>query len=313
MISFIPYIGGKHRIAKRLAVYLHETGADTLVDVFGGSGAVVLNAGFEKRVYNEVDGDLVNLFRVVADCTARHLLLQALRWRPPSRRIYAEDSEKYIRNRFSFSYLTDRVDRAAATFYRHQFAFGGKVRSGGLSVSTTDREGIKEIVRYRNTLRRLVAVGEFFRSTFIEELDFTDCISIYGNKSNVVLFIDPPYVSTEWYYSQGGKFPHYMLAQQLTECHAAVVCTYYDHPMIRELYPEDLWRWESIQATKNSAFRKGNKTVTNEMVLIKRPPARAGHRGMTRMTDETTGILPSAAQCGESVGHRALILNGKNR
>jgi DNA adenine methylase len=204
MVSFIPYIGGKHRIAKRLAVYLQATGADTLVDVFGGSGAIIMNAGFKKRVYNEVDGDLVNLFRVIADRTARVMLLQKLRWRPPSRRIYEEDSEKYIRNRFSFSYLEDRVERAAATFYRHQFAFGGKVRSGGLSVSTTDRGEIKEIMRYRNMLRKVVVIGEFFRNTFIEELDFTKCVEIYGKKPNVVLFVDPPYVGTEWYYSRGG-------------------------------------------------------------------------------------------------------------
>ena len=269
MTSFIPYIGGKHRIAKRLAVYLRATGADTLVDVFGGSGAVVMNAGFKKRVYNDIDGDLVNLFRVIADRSMRRAFLQALRWRPPSRRIYAADSEKYIRNRFSFSYLADPVERAAATFYRHQYAFGGKVRSGGLSVSTTDRGEIKEIMRYRNMLRKLVAVGEFFRNTLIEELDFVDCIKIYGSKPNVVLFVDPPYVGTEWYYSQGGKFSHHMLSQQLTGCRAKVICTYYDCPMIRELYPETRWRWESIQATKNSAFRRGNKAMTNEMVIVK--------------------------------------------
>lgn len=271
MVSFIPYIGGKCRIARQLAVYLHATGGDTIVDVFGGSGAVILNAGFKKRVYNDIDGDLVNLFRVIADRSTRRMFLQELRWRPPSRRIYATEAEKYIRNRFSFSYLTDPVIRAAATFYRHQYAFGGKVRSGGLSLSTEGRSEIKEIMRYRNMLRKLVVIGEFFRNTFIEDFDFTKCIEIYGKKPNVVLFVDPPYVGTESYYSRGGKFSHHMLAQQLSECKATVVCTYYDCPMIRLLYPEGKWQWSSIQATKNSALLRGNKTATNEMVITKRP------------------------------------------
>jgi DNA adenine methylase len=63
----VRYIGSKNRMAPLIAKRLHATGRDTMVDVFGGSAAVTLNAGFQKRIYNDIDGDLVNLFRVLAD------------------------------------------------------------------------------------------------------------------------------------------------------------------------------------------------------------------------------------------------------
>jgi DNA adenine methylase len=271
MISVIPYIGGKHRIAGRLAEYLRATGADTLVDVFGGSAAVLLNSGFKKRIYNDISGDLVCLFRVLADSCSRGSLLKRLRWMPASRQVWNELSRGYVAHLFSFGYFADPIERAAATFFRHQFSFGGKGRSGGLSISTLDRHGIKEIVRYQGALRRMARLGKFFHNTMIENLDYADCVSLYGIKSNCVLFIDPPYVGTECYYP-GRRFSqgdHVFLANQLAGCKAAVVCTYYDHPLIRDLYPSPMWRWENIVATKNSQFRGKNKSKMLECILIK--------------------------------------------
>ena len=49
-MSFVRYVGAKHRLAPEIAKRLQGTGRTCLVDVFGGSGAVVMNAGFKKRV-----------------------------------------------------------------------------------------------------------------------------------------------------------------------------------------------------------------------------------------------------------------------
>ncbi len=85
----IRYLGSKNRLAPVIAERLHATGRDTLVDVFGGSAAVTLNSGFRKRIYNDIDGDLVNLFRVLADPPLRQKLLKILRWQPLSRAVHS--------------------------------------------------------------------------------------------------------------------------------------------------------------------------------------------------------------------------------
>lgn len=271
MVSLMPYIGGKNRLAKEISKRLHSTGADTLVDVFGGSGAVLLNAGFKKRIYNDCSGDLVTLFRVLAHQTQRIALFRQLRWMPPSRRIFSDDYRVFLRGGFSFREMSDPVERARATFYRQLFVWGGKTRSGGFSVSTGDRHGVKEVVRYNGILRRLSGIGQFFRETIIENMDFREAIKAYGGRDNVVLFADPPYVGTENYYAHAfSTMDHVFLAHLLSTSRSQVVATYYDSQMVRDLYPGALWHWESVVVTKNCQLKFGNKVKTEEVILTRR-------------------------------------------
>jgi DNA adenine methylase len=258
-------------MAREIAMRLHATGADTLVDVFGGSAAVTLNAGFAKRVWNDSSADLATLFRCLANPASRTDLLQRLTWTPVCRRIFTDDYAIYLRGGFSFSLLTDPVERSRATLYRQLLSWGGKGRSGGFSAGTGDRKAIKEVLRYQNVLAKLDAIGEFFRGTCIENLDYQDAVRLYGAKPNCVLFCDPPYDGTELYYSQAfGRADHVFLAHLLSAAPAPCVCTYYDSPLIRELYPRNRWTWETVVATRNSQLRKGNKAKTEEVILTKR-------------------------------------------
>jgi DNA adenine methylase len=271
MISAIPYIGGKHRIAKQIAVYLHATGADCLVDVFGGSAAVLLNSGFQKRIYNDIDGDLVNFFRVLANDEYRAKFLQLIQLTPVARSIFETHYNKYAANGFSFSYINDPAERAFHLFYRLQFAFGGKLRSGGFTISTSDRKTIKEVLRYSNSVVRLAKLATFFQDTAIECLDFSECIKLYGWRSNIVLFVDPPYVGTENYYSrQMSKADHVFLAHLLSNCKASVVCSYYRAPEIQGLYPQNKWEWHPIQNVKNSQRRGAQKENAIDWILVKK-------------------------------------------
>ena len=276
MNSLIPYIGGKHRMARHILPHLVRPGIDTLVDAFGGSGAVTLAARdhFAKRIYNEISGDLCNLFDVLRKPLCRRELLRKLRLMPPSRELWDRYGEIWFANGFSFASVADPVERAALTFYRHQYAFGGKARSGGLSVSTGDRHGIKEIVRYRNTLRKLHKLCVFFGETFIENLRAEEIISLYGDRENAAIYCDPPYFGTERYYSNYFEpWRHAVLAEALNKCKAHAVVSYYDDPHIRSLYPDDAWDWHEVVATKNAQFRQGNRAAT-EVIIVKRTSTR---------------------------------------
>jgi DNA adenine methylase len=271
MISLMPYIGGKHRLASEIAQTLHSTGVDTVVDVFGGSGAILLNSGFRKRVYNDISSDLVTLFRVLSSPPKRGSLLKMLRWVPPSRRIFSDDYDVYLRGGFSFKSIANPVERARAVLYRQMFAFGGKSRSGGFACSTGGRPSIKEVGRYRSMLRRLVKIGEFFRETMIECLDYQDIVRRYGDKKNVVLFCDPPYIGTENYYSHRfGAADHAILAHLLSCCQARAVCTYYDSDLIRKLYPSEKWEYRTCIATANSRAIRSTKKKMAELILKKK-------------------------------------------
>lgn len=271
--GLIPYIGGKHRLAKRLALECQAPGIDMLVDVCGGSASVMLAAAalFPKLVYNDTDGDLVNLFRVVSNDTQRIALFRILRSLPVSRKIFNDDYEVYKAGGCSFARVADPVERARKILYRHLFSFGGKVRCGGFQASSNDPDRIKEVQRYRNVLRKLATVGRLFRGAVIEHLHYSDLIRIWGARPNCVLFVDPPYDGHEDYYSRPfTRADHVFLAEQLQGCRAHVVLTYYKTDLIESLYPSARWQWQSIQATKNSCLSGGNKATTNEWVIKRR-------------------------------------------
>ncbi len=66
MLTLIPWVGGKTSIADRIIAMMppHET----YIEVFGGGGSVLLNKTLSPvEVYNDLNGDLVNLFRVVRE------------------------------------------------------------------------------------------------------------------------------------------------------------------------------------------------------------------------------------------------------
>lgn len=258
-------VGSKFRVMPHIREALHSTGADLLVDVFGGSGSVVMNAGFHKRIYNDLDEDLVNFFRVLRDERDRPRLFRLLRDIPMSRGEFDRLHQLYMAGGRSFVTL-DPVARAAATFYRSNYSFGGKMSSGGFSCSASDRTFIKEAKTYRSRLRQLSMVADWWRDT---------CLENYGRRGNAVLYCDPPYFGTENYYSRTiGQADHVFLAEQVNSCRAAAVVSYYDFPGMKELYPPDRWEYRTITATKNSLGRGTIKQTATEFLLIKHSATR---------------------------------------
>ena len=271
--SFIPYIGGKNNLIGQISKRLHAPGKKCLVDVFGGSGAVTLRSGFKKRIYNDLNGDIVNLFRVMADQESRMLLLKQLKWTPPSRRIYEADRQIHMDGGHSFKWVSCSISRARMTLYRHIFCFGGKTRTGGFVVTVSDRKSIKEILKYKNVLRDLSEYGKFFQETTIENLDFVDLIEKYGNKEDMVLFVDPPYPGFATYYSYNlSNYQHEQLANILITVPAPVICTFYDHPLVRKLYPADMWKYEAMKGSKNG--KQGGNQESEELILTKKELSR---------------------------------------
>lgn len=66
MKSFIPWIGGKSQLAKRIISEFPEK-FDRYIEVFGGGGSVLFASDKHApmEVYNDANGQLVNLFRCI--------------------------------------------------------------------------------------------------------------------------------------------------------------------------------------------------------------------------------------------------------
>ena len=68
MDSFISWIGGKKALRKIILEHFPESGEyERYIEVFGGAGWVLFSSDRHAKmeVYNDVNGELVNLFRCV--------------------------------------------------------------------------------------------------------------------------------------------------------------------------------------------------------------------------------------------------------
>jgi len=194
-VAIIQYPGGKARLAGWIADLLPPPGSYcTFIDVFGGAANVLLEvmrrndaAGTRNvlYVYNDVDEELVNFFRVLRERELREELLGLLRWTPYSRRQFEECLEMPVPD--------DPVRRAWRFFVINQQSYCGKAwkdcHTGRWAYHLQDSGNIQ---RWLNSQKRLEYFGEIFRQIQVECLDFADLLRRYADR-NVLVYCDPPY------------------------------------------------------------------------------------------------------------------------
>lgn len=220
MNSFISWIGGKKLLKKKIIEQFPEQ-FDRYIEVFGGAGWVLFDkerhAGME--VYNDVNGNLVNLFR----CVKYHpdALQKELDWILVSREQFFDCvSQNDVRG------MTD-IQKAARFYCRIKLSFGTDLKSFG--------------VRPRNiqgSIAYLEKVSKRLSRVVIENVDFERLMKTYDCES-ALFYCDPPYYEAEKYYPD--KFQpedHVRLKNALSRIKGKFILSYNDCPEIREMFKE---------------------------------------------------------------------------
>lgn len=217
----IPWIGGKTRLLDDILPLFpaHEC----YVEPFCGAAALFFNKQPARaEVLNDINGDLVNLYRVVQ----HHLeeFVRQFKWALSSRQVF-----KWLQDTRPET-LTD-IQRAARFFYLQRQAFGGKVTGQSFGTATTAPPGL-------NLLRieeELSAAHLRLAETCIEHLPWAAVMAKY-DRPHTLFFCDPPYWETEGY---GVDFPrqeYLELAKVTRAAKGHVIITVNDHPMMREVF-----------------------------------------------------------------------------
>lgn len=192
--SVFQYPGGKARIAGWIADHLPPPGSfNVFVDVFGGSGSVLLEVMRRcelsgKRVlfvFNDLDNEIVNFFRVLRDPELRQKLQEALTWTPYARTEYMACLEA--------SPTDDPVGKARRFFVLRQQSYGGHGASKGQwqyhMEAGWQKSGPQRWLSSREKIERF---GMVFQKVQVECLDFADLIRRY-DRQGVLFYNDPPY------------------------------------------------------------------------------------------------------------------------
>lgn len=230
MKSPLNWVGGKSQEADYLATLLPEHSC--YVEVFGGGASVLLaKRPSEVEVYNDLNGELVNFFRVVKERPAEFKSMW--KWCLVSR-------EEFNQLRNSDPVTLDPLQRAYRFVYLNRAGFGGDMNHKprfGYRASSQSR-----LTYWLDELEGWVdALYGRIRNCYVENLDWSDLIVRWdGTKTGargMVFFCDPPYLET-YGYSSGtlSADDHTRLSQALGGLRSRFLLTVNDHPTIRALY-----------------------------------------------------------------------------
>ncbi len=246
MDSFISWIGGKKLLKKQIIQEFPQE-YDRYVEMFGGAGWVLFSEERPKilEVYNDINGDLVNLYR----CVKCHpeAIQKELQGLLMSRELFFDAKEQLcIRG------LTD-IQRAARFYILIKESFGTDCRSFGVRGKDL-QNGIEYITDISNRLKKVV----------IENLDFEHLIKTY-DKESTLFYADPPYYNAEKYYpDRFNPDDHIRLLNALRNLKGRFVLSYNDCAQIRKLYQE--FNVKSVER-QNTLVNKSKNERYRELII----------------------------------------------
>ncbi|EAM8229286.1 DNA adenine methylase [Salmonella enterica] len=220
-LPIVPWIGGKRRLAKHiLPLFPAHT---CYVEPFCGAAALYfLKTPSKIEVINDINGELVNLYRVVK----HHLeeFVRQFKWALVSRQIY-----KWLQDTPEET-LTD-IQRAARFYYLQKQAFGGKVADHTFGTSTTSAPRFN-LLRIEEELS--MAHLRLSR-TLIEHLNWHQCIERY-DRPHTLFYCDPPYWGTEGYGVAFGLENYDHMAELTRRIKGKMIISVNDIPEMRQAF-----------------------------------------------------------------------------
>ena len=253
--SPITYFGGKSQLVPWILPILEEYPHQAYIEPFGGGASILLakRPGFD--VYNDIYGDIVNLFEVIRGRDTFPEFQRLVELSPYSREVF----HKILAQHNAGKKSRDPVERAAADFIIMRQAFSGKqAKNRGWKFSLTgNRTKISHSVQsWLSAIERLPDVHRRLRTVQIENIDAIECVKKYafngmveGKRFTTLIYCDPPYpLATrpggQLYRHEMTDERHAELVRTLLEVPGHKVVSTYESPLYEPLLDAG---WELIK------------------------------------------------------------------
>ncbi len=119
--AFLKWAGGKYNLIE--AINQHLPSATTLVEPFVGAASVFLNTNFANYVLNDINADLIDMYKIIQKEPADFIKFSR-DWFAPE----FNDKAQYIEIRQRFNQCTDPFLRAQLFLYLNRHCFNGLCR-----------------------------------------------------------------------------------------------------------------------------------------------------------------------------------------
>ncbi|MBD8493870.1 DNA adenine methylase [Pseudomonas syringae] len=249
----IRYHGGKFRLAPW--VLQHFPPHACYVESFGGAAGVLMQKERSyAEVYNDLDGDIVNLFRVLQSTATRDALVELLVMTP------------YARAEFELAWdeTDEPIERARRTIIRAQMGFGSAGATKGKTgfrIDTKRKYGTAQSL-WQKYPEQVAAMGERLTGVLIENRPAIEVIDAHDGV-DTLHYVDPPYVHStrvrgagtgRYYRHELSDDDHIELLECLARAQGKVALSGYSSEMYQDLLTG--WTMNSVNA-RISAGRGG--------------------------------------------------------
>lgn len=263
--------GGKNRQRNNIYRIIKDVERSGFVEIFGGSGAIMLGKPEEPcEVYNDINRLLVAFFRVLKSKKKAAELKRLCDLSPPARVFYNEmrdvarayvandavavSSSKAVAN---LSEFPDDVAAAFAIFYCQNFSFGGKYLD---SFCVSLGRGLAPT--YRAKVDLIDDFVQRFKNVTVENMDWAECLKRY-DRPDVLLYLDPPYecATADAYESGWTSNETRAFVDAVAAARGKIVVSCYDTPDFQKLRNagfrvRHFHAWTSITPKKNKNIQR---------------------------------------------------------
>lgn len=250
----IRYHGGKFRLAPWIIEQMPEHVC--YVEPFGGAAGVLIQKPRSySEVYNDLDGEVVNLFRVLRNPELNQRLQDACRLTPYSRDEFCHAQEP----------ATDSVERARRMVVRACMGFGSAAGIGGNSGFRGDskRKYATAAHLWERYPENLAALCQRLQGVIIENKDALSVMRAHDAETTLH-YIDPPYVPETRV--QGNRYYAHEMTVEGHEQLLAVARTMTGMVMISgydaEVYNDMLSGWAKTEKASRISAGRGTKVRT---------------------------------------------------
>lgn len=215
----------------------------------GGAKLLFAKEPSKIEILNDMDDNLVNLYRIIQNSEKRQKLINFLNETPFSRSIFR--AWKYGNET-----TPDDIEKAARYFYLCRASFAGDVHRGGFACPSKGT-GRNPAQTFRTSIETFESVAKRLRNVTIECLDYADCIRRYDSPGSL-FYVDCPYYGSEFRY--GNTFTerdHYTLSDILHSIKGKAMVSHYQCDTYNQLY-HDWQRYEYL------SFKGSHKSIGGE-------------------------------------------------
>ena len=209
------------------------------------------------ETYNDIDGEVVNFFRVLRD--QHEELIRAIALTPFSR-------EEYYRAIHTTNGVSD-VERARCFYIKARQTRTGLAQTASLgrwaNCKNTSRAGMSGVVsRWLGGVRALDDIAQRLMRVQIENRPAIDVIRLYDSPKTL-FYCDPPYLhatrgDVKAYGFEMDEGQHREFAEVVNACSGMVAVSGYDHPLMDKLFEPGKW-FKTLGARKTIHSTKGTR------------------------------------------------------